>query len=259
MANQIFLTNGQAFLFSFAAGVLPALLWLWFWLKEDREHPEPRTLITLAFCGGMITALAAVPVEKSIFALAAESLSIGGMNYDQVLAAHPSLVVLFAGTEELFKYLAVALIALGSRYFDEPIDALVYMITVALGFSAMENSLYFLNTVTDSGLVLGLLNGNLRFIGATLLHVASSAFIGIAMGLAFYHSMGVRIIASLFGILAATALHASFNFSIINMCSINRACSIGDALGTFAIFWAVTIVIIFIFERIKRVYAVESI
>ena len=25
---------------SFVGGILPALIWLWFWLKEDKENPE---------------------------------------------------------------------------------------------------------------------------------------------------------------------------------------------------------------------------
>ncbi|OHA80451.1 MAG: hypothetical protein A2675_04260 [Candidatus Yonathbacteria bacterium RIFCSPHIGHO2_01_FULL_51_10] len=245
----IVLTIPQAFLLSLAGGILPVLIWLWFWLKEDREHPEPKRLTALAFCGGMITALAAVPIEQSLFAFATS----GATSYADALVAYPHLVVLFAGVEELFKYFAFALVALGSRYFDEPIDALIYMITVALGFAAAENTLYLLNTITQSGLVLGLLNGNLRFIGATLLHVASSAFIGIALGFAFYRGFSMRIAATIVGILAATSLHAVFNFSIL------KVQSIGDALGTFAIFWSISVLIILIFERIKRVYPVNPI
>lgn len=252
MATEI-LTNEQILLLSFAGGVLPALLWLWFWLKEDARDPEPRTLIVLAFLGGMITALAVIPIEKNLFLLSAKILGMGGTDYTAAFAAHPSLMALFAGTEELFKYFAVALIALSSRYFDEPVDALVYLITVALGFAAMENSLYLLDTITESGLLFGILNGHLRFIGATLLHVASSALIGIALGLVFYRSLATRFWAGLVGLAAATALHTGFNFSII------QAQSVGDALGVFAIFWAIIVGIILVFEKVKRIYPVEPI
>lgn len=247
------LSNQQILLLSFIGGVLPALLWLWFWLKEDAEHPEPRTLIVLAFLGGMITALAVIPVEQHLFAVSAQILGLNGTDYGAAFAAHPSLMAVFAGTEELFKYFAVALIALSSKYFDEPVDALVYLITVALGFAAMENSLYLLDTITESGLLFGILNGHLRFIGATLLHVASSALIGVALGLAFYKSFTMRFTAGLVGLVAATVLHTGFNFSII------QAQSVGDALGVFAIFWAIVVGIILVFEKVKRIYAVESI
>lgn len=255
MANMppILLTNEQILLLSFAGGVLPALLWLWFWLKEDAADPEPRTLIVLAFLGGMITALAVIPVEKYLFVISAKVLGMSGISYAAAFTAHPSLMALFAGAEELFKYFAVALIALSSKYFDEPVDALVYLITVALGFAAMENSLYLLDTITESGLLFGILNGHLRFIGATLLHVASSALIGVALGLAFYKSFTARFFAGFLGLIAAITLHTGFNFSIIHVQSV------GDALGVFAIFWAIIVGIILVFEKVKRIYPVEPI
>lgn len=240
-------------LLSFLGGLFPALIWLWFWLKEDSERPEPRTLISLAFLGGMITALAVIPIEKNIFALVGQYLHLGDISYTDALVRYPYLITIFAGTEELFKFFAIALIALSSKEFDEPIDALIYLITVALGFAAMENSLYLLDTITKNGLVLGLLNGNLRFIGATLLHVASSACIGIALGAVFYRRLWIKCLATLAGLICATLLHALFNFSIL------QVQYVGEALGAFSIFWAAIVAIILIFEKIKRIYPVEPI
>ena len=39
----------QTLILAVVAGFFPALAWLWFWLREDSEHPEPRRLIALAF------------------------------------------------------------------------------------------------------------------------------------------------------------------------------------------------------------------
>jgi len=30
-------------------GIIPSLFWLWFWLKEDKEDPEPSGLIAFLF------------------------------------------------------------------------------------------------------------------------------------------------------------------------------------------------------------------
>src|SRR3989339_737850 len=57
------------FLIAFAGGVLPALVWLWFWLKQDRENPEPRGLITLSFVAGMAVVFFVLPVQKLIVTL----------------------------------------------------------------------------------------------------------------------------------------------------------------------------------------------
>jgi len=56
MANTI--TSIDVF-FAFVGGLLPALLWLWFWLREDL-HPEPRRILLLTFTAGMVMAIVAL-------------------------------------------------------------------------------------------------------------------------------------------------------------------------------------------------------
>ena len=49
------IANTPAYLaYAAIGGMLPALFWLWFWLQEDKLHPEPRSRIMLAFLGGMV-------------------------------------------------------------------------------------------------------------------------------------------------------------------------------------------------------------
>ena len=57
-------------LFSLVGGILPALLWLWFWLKEDAKKPEPGSLILVAFLGGMIAVPFTIPFEQAIISIA---------------------------------------------------------------------------------------------------------------------------------------------------------------------------------------------
>src|SRR5581483_4524833 len=86
-------------------GILPALLWLWFWLQEDKLHPEPRGRIMLCFLGGM----AAVPLvyfpEKLVMA------HFGG--------ATTETLFLWAVIEEVVKLAMVWLFALRSRDYTE--------------------------------------------------------------------------------------------------------------------------------------------
>ena len=58
---------------SLIGGILPALFWLYFWLREDKLKPEPRSLIMLSFFGGMAAVLAAFFAEKII----RDAVSIG--------------------------------------------------------------------------------------------------------------------------------------------------------------------------------------
>ncbi|KKQ35191.1 MAG: hypothetical protein US50_C0022G0004 [Candidatus Nomurabacteria bacterium GW2011_GWB1_37_5] len=212
------------------AGVLPALIWLWFWLKEDRERPEPKGLILLTFVLGMISVLLVLPLEK--FA------SI-------MIMDKTGLTVALGFLEEFIKYIAASGIALKSRYADEPIDYPIYMITAALGFAAFENILFLIQPISIQETAVSLLTGNLRFLGATLLHTASSAIIGIGLGLAFYKGKFTKTIYFLVGLITAVALHSIFNFYIMKSNGENF-------LQVFAFLWVFTVMILLIMEKIRR-------
>ncbi len=210
-------------------GILPALLWLWFWLKED-PRPEPRGLLLLSFLGGMAIVMVVLPIEKFAYTQLQEGVL---------------LITVWSAIEEIAKYGAAYFIALKTRFLDEPIDYVIYMITVALGFAALENTLFLINTIEKSGLAEGLATQNLRFIGASLLHVVSSASIGIAMALSYYKGWFMRKTYLLFGLASAILLHALFNFFIIK----------GSGDNIFMVFgfvWVIAVLFLLIFEKIKR-------
>lgn len=92
--------SASTLFFSLVGGVLPVLLWLWFWLREDRLHPEPRSLIMLSFFWGMLMVLFALPVEQWIWGMTPV------MTY---------VIIGWAVTEEVFKYIASYFGALRAR------------------------------------------------------------------------------------------------------------------------------------------------
>src|SRR3989344_2611068 len=101
---------------------LPPILWLWFWLRED-AHPEPRREIL------------AVVLESNFFA--ANRFLRGVFGYGPFYLQLFNIVG-FAFLEEIVKTSAAFFTALRSKYFDEPVDAMIYLITAALGFAALE-------------------------------------------------------------------------------------------------------------------------
>lgn len=212
------------------AGLVPALFWLWFWLREDRENPEPKGLIFITFILGALGVAASLPLQK--FAQA---------NFDD----KNILVVLWASIEEVIKYLAVALIALKSTELDEPVDYPIYFMTAALGFAAFENALFIIQPLSANDTVASLITGNLRFLGATLLHATSSAVIGISLGLAMFEGWFSKKFHLLIGILGAITLHSIFNFFII-------ATKGESFLQVFGFLWVVTIIIMLLFEKLRR-------
>jgi len=114
---------------AFLGGVLPALFWLIFWQLEDRCDPEPKWLIVLCFLGGMLAVPLVLPLQY----------------WAQAHFAGAAMLLIWAAGEELLKFAIAWVIALRGRAVDEPIDAIVYMVTVALGFAALENALFLIN------------------------------------------------------------------------------------------------------------------
>lgn len=215
-----------------AGGIFPALAWLWFWRREDSAHPEPRRLIALAFLAGMATVAIVIPIQKFV---------------QPFLAGATLMFTVWSAIEEIMKYLAARFTVLRRRDDDEPIDPVIYMVTVALGFAAAENALFLLSPLSGSTVLQTILTGNLRFVGATLLHVLSSAAIGVMLGLAFYKSKSSKRAYALAGVILATILHSTFNFFILNTPE-------EHLLRTFGFVWIGLVVLLAVLEYIKRLH-----
>lgn len=213
-----------------AGGVLPALAWLWFWRREDSRSPEPRKLIALAFLAGMITVAVVIPIEKFVAPF---------------LGSTTLIFMAWSSIEEIFKYMAASLTVLWRRDDDEPIDPVIYMVTVALGFAAAENTLFLLSPLAGDSILQTVMTGNLRFVGATLLHVLSSAVIGVFLGLAFYKRRNTKRTYALIGVILASVLHAAFNFFILNTAE-------DQIMRTFFFVWLGVAALIAVLEYLKR-------
>ncbi len=224
-------------LISFLAGIFPALFWLGFWLLEDKRDPEPKKYIIFTFLAGMgIVIPIVLPLEKLVQSQAA---AIG--------YASEGILVLFlwAAIEEVFKFAAAYVAALHWRVFDEPIDAIIYMITAALGFAALENMLFLSSPIGDGQFLQTLVTGDLRFVGATLLHVLSSATVGVCLAYAFKKGAHARRKAAVIGVILAVALHTAFNFFILSKG--------GEAtFFIFLVLWLGIVALLLFVERVKR-------
>lgn len=212
-------------------GFLPALFWLWFWLQEDRLHPEPRGRIIAAFLVGMLAVAVAYPLEQA---------TLGYFGFGT------RAVVIWAVIEEVLKFAACYFVVLRTSDYREPVDALEYLITTALGFSAVENTLFLMSPFVQGNIALGLVSGNMRFIGASLVHVVSSAALGYMIGRKFYAPKRLpKALAALIGLVLASALHATFNYFIIYQSGIN-------VFIIFSFVWAAAIFLLILFEKIKK-------
>ena len=211
-------------------GVIPALLWLWFWLREDKEKPEPKGLITIMFIVGMISVIVVLPIQKFV---------------QNNVTSYEWQIIGWASIEEIIKYWGVLILLYKTNHINEPIDWPIYLITAALGFAALENTMFLLKPLSLDQATVGLLTGQLRFLGSTLLHAVSSGIIGIALGLSFFMGKFVKKIYLLAGIILAIALHSTFNFFIMEDKGSNF-------LRVMGFLWVVTIIIMLLFEKLRR-------
>jgi len=216
------------FAIAFLGGLIPALFWLWFWLREDRERPEPYGLIALAFIAGMMVVPLALPLQKLAFEF------YRGDN----------LIFVWVIIEEILKYGVALIVILWHDAVDEPIDIIIYMITIALGFAALENALFIFNPIVAGDYLNSVLTGHFRFLGATLLHVLSSGTVGALLAFAFYKSNTLKLAFGTLGLFIAIVLHALFNFFIMDA-------SGETILGVFLFVWMGIIVLFLIFEKVK--------
>ncbi len=182
-------------------GVAPSLVWLAYYLRKDC-HPEPKYLVAKTFLMGIILSPLAV-LFQLLFVQA-------GSVAPHALDPHgPAFLLWAAFVEEVVKFFAVVMIALRSPEFDEPVDAMIYMLTAGLGFAAMENILVLFRVIPD-GLNTTLSVLALRFVGATLLHTLSCALTGYFLALSWFFAHHRKKLV-VFGLLLATIFHFTFN------------------------------------------------
>ncbi len=221
-----------------ALGLLPSLVWMFFFYRQDC-HPEPKYLITKTFLMGIIISPIAVLLQWGFS-------RIGNWGPIDYFVADGSLFFLWAAfVEEFVKYYAVRIIALTDPAFDEPIDAMIYMMMAGLGFAAIENILY-LFTAIHNGLQTTLIIWGLRSVGSTLLHALSSGLVGYFLALSWFfqhHRKKLLII----GLMVATLFH--FTFNLFLAAADNQLRGLLLSVGLLCV---MAFLVFLLFDKIKR-------
>jgi RsiW-degrading membrane proteinase PrsW (M82 family) len=226
----------EAFFYALLGGLLPALLWMWFWMHESYSHNEPKNIIALTFVAGMACVFLVYPFQQLIprYIFGLDDSSSGTL-------------LIWAFLEEAFKFGAAYFCAFKIKAaFDEPLDAFIYLMTAALGFTAMENTFYLLAPLLQGDTIGSIVTGNSRFMGASLLHVVASGALSVFIAYAFYKSKWIKRTYWLVGLLAATVLHTLFNYFIIITTE-------DSSYLIFSFVWLTTIILIAALEKVKMI------
>jgi RsiW-degrading membrane proteinase PrsW (M82 family) len=166
-------------LFFIILGMLPGLAWLFFYLHKD-ANPEPKDMVFLIFLLG--AAIGPVAILIQYFSAKAISgfndfFNLGLLSAGTASLFFINIVFIAPLSEELLKYLVVRWQVLKNPAFDEPVDAMIYLIVSALGFASIENisNIFFTPGISSQ---LAVSQSTARFLSATLLHALSSGILG---------------------------------------------------------------------------------
>jgi len=195
-------------------GLAPSIIWLLYYLQKD-VHPESNKMVLKIFFWGVLAAFPVLIIEVLI------SSGLARLNLPAGLLLFLNFFIGVAFTEEGVKYLVVKGEVLRDQEFDEPVDAMLYMIIAALGFAALENILVLIPIRQEVFLFSEIFRQTatisfFRFVGATFLHALCSGLVGYFLALSFWETKKrTRLVIS--GLTIAIILHGLFNLFIIIM------------------------------------------
>ena len=200
-------------------GLLPSLIWLFYYLKKDL-HPEPKRMILKIFLWGVFITIPVFIIQIGLAQLLIAVKPFAFFGHFPVITEVLKWFFIIALTEEFFKYAVVKLNVFSNKEMDEPLDIMLYMVVAALGFAAAENILYLFSPIGnlsfDAVVQTAVVISIIRFLGATFLHTLCSALFGYFVALSFLKARN-KIKLAFTGLLLATLLHGLYNFSIINL------------------------------------------
>lgn len=236
-------------------GVLPSLIWLFYYLRKDL-HPEPKRMILKTFLYGALITIPVFLAQLGLSELLKQIQSFPLFFYFPIITDIIKWFFIIALTEEIFKYLVVKVVVFNSYDLDEPLDIMLYMVVVALGFAAVENILYLFSpmdsisfeTIVGATITISFI----RFIGATFLHTLVSATLGYFLVMSSLKTKNVLGLTTV-GILIAIFLHGLYNFSIMTLRSpMNFAIPVVIIVG-------LSIFIMFQFDKIKKLKSISQV
>lgn len=190
MTNFITLPVGVSIgVVAFLLSLLPAVFFLWMWYLRNRDRSLPAVSIALAFGIGALLVEPAFLLERG--ADSVWGIVSPGTEYYYAGAVLPLIHLQDIFLPALATFLIVAVIEEGLRYgamrfwmkrsrtIDQVFDGLLIGVAIGLGFSTLENTLYFKDLLHGQDYDTLVFVFFLRFLISTLAHVSFSGIMGV--------------------------------------------------------------------------------
>lgn len=127
------LNKSLSTIISVIIAIIPPILWLTVFYRQDRLNPEPKSLVLKTLIlGALVQKALYVPIISFVFPQGNRSITTMGSNL--VIT-----IILVAVIQEAVKLLSIRYSVYPSKEFDEDIDGIIYGSALGLGFAAMTS------------------------------------------------------------------------------------------------------------------------
>jgi len=180
------------------ASLAPVIIILLYIYLRDKYDREPLWLLARLVIAGALIVIPIALVERVLVGWMPPLSQVAGAFYNAFIVA--------GITEEGFKFLALFLLVWNHPRFNEKFDGIVYAVFISLGFAAVENIMYVMQSGYQTALV--------RAITAVPAHALFGVSMGYYLGIArMYDEIRREHLAR--AILIPILLHGIYDFILM--------------------------------------------
>ena len=187
-----------------AVSLAPIVLLLIYLYKRDKYEKEPKKLLAKALIFGAITVIPVFFIETWLSGYWENKYNFPSNKL--LTAAYDSFIVA-AFTEEFFKYSVFFIFIWNNKNFNEKFDGIIYATYISLGFAAVENVLY----VIDSGIGTGIIRAFTAVPAHTIFGITMGYFLALAK-----FTPSKRFIYIVLSIAVPILLHGFYDFILMS-------------------------------------------
>lgn len=171
LANQLGpLAPGTLIVVGVILAIVPSAVWLYFFYRQDRLEPEPKTKLAAVFLLALLlTAALGLPLINDWFQVRVWASA------DSVTSLLTSILIV-GFTWQAIAYAAVRLVVYNTPEFDERMDGIVYGTVAGLGLATLLNLNY---VIANGGVALG--PGVIHVVTTALAQASFSGLLGYFM------------------------------------------------------------------------------
>ncbi len=168
--------------------------------RLDKYEKEDWKTLLVHFVLGILVAFPAYVLER-------KAAEWGLNNPSHFWASLLFAFVIIALLEELVKFIPLAAYTFHARFFDEPLDGIIYAVFIAMGFATFENLVYASEHDIETTLV--------RAFTAIPAHAAFGVVQGYYAGMGRFGLHSNKYLRLSKGLFIATLIHGAYDFFLL--------------------------------------------